>query len=98
MELDPTVATNRHQVYRVSWLRAKARFNRWEEEVELLEHELKWTMLWFDHQKTLWAKRADESEQMVLQGHACYAWKQVQLWEKMAAKTSCALKDMQVWM
>ncbi len=37
-------STNPILVYRVSWLRAKARFSRWSEELQLVESEMKWTV------------------------------------------------------
>jgi hypothetical protein len=38
-------------VYRVNWLKAKARWNRWEEELSLVQHEMGWTIGWFKHQE-----------------------------------------------
>ncbi|KAG1901611.1 uncharacterized protein F5891DRAFT_979428 [Suillus fuscotomentosus] len=32
-------------VYRVHWLKAKARWQRWEEELSLVQHEMGWTLL-----------------------------------------------------
>jgi len=34
------------QVYRVNWLRAKARMDRWQEEVTLVQNETRWMHLW----------------------------------------------------
>ena len=36
-------------VYRVNWLRAKAHYDRWEEELTMVVHEMEWTTLWFKH-------------------------------------------------
>ena len=72
------------EVYRVNWLWAKAWFDRWQEEVQLVMNEMKWTELWFDHHKDLWAKRAGYSMEQGLIGHSCYAWKQAGMWEAMA--------------
>ena len=38
-----------HTVYRVNWLRAKARFDRWDEEDEIVRSEMRWTLLYFEH-------------------------------------------------
>ena len=40
-------------VYRISWLRAKARYTRWEEELSLVKHEMTWTVAWFEELVTL---------------------------------------------
>ena len=72
------------QVYRVNWLRAKARMDRWKEEVTLVQNETGWMHLWLEYHRKIWEGRAKESEQEGLKGHACYAWKQVRMWERMA--------------
>ncbi|KAG2048679.1 hypothetical protein BDR06DRAFT_975873 [Suillus hirtellus] len=33
------------EFYRVNWLKAKARWNRWEERLSLVQHEMGWTVL-----------------------------------------------------
>jgi hypothetical protein len=68
-------------VYRVNWLRAKARFNRWEEESEMVKNEMTWTVLWFENQRKRWQDRAEKSMERQQSGHACYAWKQVEMWK-----------------
>src|SRR5882724_276656 len=72
------------QVYRVNWLRAKAQMDRWKEEVTLVQNETRWMHLWFVYHRNILEGRAKESEEEGLKGHACYAWKQVRMWEKMA--------------
>lgn len=85
MRLPLTIDSNQgHEVDRVNWLRAKARFDRWEEEVKLVTNEMRWTGLWFDYQHNVWAGRAEGSSQQGLKGHSCYAWKQAGMWEKLA--------------
>src|SRR5882724_9091461 len=74
------------QVYRVNWLRAKAQMDRWQEEVTLVQNETRWMHLWLDYHRNIWEERATESEQKGLKGHACYAWKQVWMWERMAMR------------
>jgi hypothetical protein len=68
-------------VYRVNWLRAKARFNRWEEETKMVKNEMTWTTLWFENQRKRWQDRAEKCEEKQQRGHACYAWKQVEMWK-----------------
>jgi len=70
------------QVYRVNWLRAKAWMDRWQEEVTLVQNETRWMHLWLDYHRNIWEERATESEQKGLKGHACYAWKQVWMWQE----------------
>lgn len=67
-------------VYRVTWLRSKARFTRWAEEVELVQNEMGWTELWFKHQEQLWATRAQAYGDGRKPGHEAYAHKQRLMW------------------
>ena len=46
-------------------------------------HEMSWTVLWFDNQRMKWVGWAKLSEERGQAGHACYAWKQVDMWETM---------------
>jgi hypothetical protein len=68
-------------VYRVNWLRAKARHDRWEEEVILVTKEMGWTVNWFNHYATRWRLRAQNVD--AKGGAAAYAWKQAQVWESL---------------
>ncbi|KAG2345460.1 hypothetical protein BDR05DRAFT_879873 [Suillus weaverae] len=43
-----------NEFYRVSWLKAKARWRRWEEELSLTQHEMDWTIGWFNYQQEEW--------------------------------------------
>ncbi|KAG2130738.1 hypothetical protein DEU56DRAFT_757809 [Suillus clintonianus] len=43
------------EFYRVNWLKAKARWQRWEEELRLVQHEMGWTVL-------LWGRFALDAE------------------------------------
>ncbi|KAI6127051.1 hypothetical protein F5141DRAFT_994290, partial [Pisolithus sp. B1] len=45
-------------VYRINWLKARARRDRQKEEVSLVRHEMLWTCLWFEYHKNMWEKRA----------------------------------------
>ena len=77
--------TNLTLVYRVSWLRAKARFSRWSEELCLVESEMQWTVNWFWWKMEQWKKRlidlADEDRPT---GLDCYCHKQMALWHSLA--------------
>jgi len=69
-------------VTRVNWLRAKARSNRWEEEVLILKHEMIWTKLWFGHQKKKWEERMEMATVASKLGHRAYAAKQARIWSQ----------------
>ncbi|KAI5990270.1 hypothetical protein EDC04DRAFT_2912013 [Pisolithus marmoratus] len=65
------------EFYRINWLKARARRDRWKEEVLLVRHEMLWTSLWFKHHKNIWEKRALQSTEP---GKEAYANKQIGLW------------------
>ncbi len=67
-------------VYRVNWLRAKARHDRWVEEISMLKSEMGWTINYFDHEKKVWGKRAEQSGGK--EGHVAYALKQSVMWDR----------------
>jgi hypothetical protein len=80
-------------VYRVNWLRAKARKERWEEEMVLVMSEMDWTANSFHHHEKIWKQRAEEAKGP---GHIAYAWKQNSTWgrwAKIAEDTFGALKN-----
>ncbi|KAJ7429980.1 hypothetical protein B0H11DRAFT_1765938 [Mycena galericulata] len=76
-----------HASIRVEWCRAKARKNRWEEEVELLREEarrvvryLEWQVRWWNDRRTV---RDSESEEM-RGGLVAYAKKTAAMFAKLA--------------
>src|SRR5882724_5292586 len=76
---------NKFLVYRVSWLRAKARFNRWSEELEIVGHEMKWTVNWFRWKEEQWRLRLHELDNEERPpGLDCYCHKQMALWSALA--------------
>lgn len=77
-------------VYRVSWLKAKARWRRWEEELSLTQHEMGWTIGWFNYQQEEWNRRWDEA---IKPGHQAYAYKQVLLWKMFREDAEEKFKD-----
>jgi hypothetical protein len=74
-----------HLVERVNWLRTKARYQRWDEEVELVKSEMTWTLLWFGFQRNKWDERLGRALMAQSPGHQCYAQKQISLWKKFIA-------------
>lgn len=75
--------TNGILVYRINWLRAKARADRWSEELKIVQKEMEWTMNWFKRQENNWKERAQQAELGRLKGHVCYAEKQQVMWKMM---------------
>jgi hypothetical protein len=65
---------------RVNWLRAKARLDRWVEELILVRHEMDWTVQWYAHQKSTWQTRQGNPAHQTFPGHCAYASKQISMW------------------
>ena len=74
--------TNSETVYRVSWLRAKARYLRWAEEIRLVRLEMHWTINWFRDRERCWMERLESLvEEEREDGLKCYCHKQIGLWK-----------------
>ncbi|KAI5997881.1 hypothetical protein EDC04DRAFT_2498658, partial [Pisolithus marmoratus] len=71
------------EFYRINWLKARERRDRWKEEVSLVRHEMLWTGLWFEYHKKMWEQRALQSTEP---GTEAYANKQMGLWSDFASK------------
>lgn len=70
-------------VYRVNYLTAKARRDRWQEEKLILEKEQIWTCTFFQHQQTAWEKRGEIAKQVRQwnwEGLYAYSQKQAKMW------------------
>ena len=72
-------------VYRVNWLRAKARVDQWQEELVLVKHEMR---LWLKNQAKLWGERLKRENSFLPNGHKAYATKQQKLWNAFQRKAS----------
>ncbi|KAG1728761.1 uncharacterized protein EDB91DRAFT_1086001 [Suillus paluster] len=72
-----------NEFYHVNWLKAKARYDRWSEELKLVQHEMFWTMSWFWTQEERWRVRADES---IKNGNRAYAERQASMWAEFSAQ------------
>ncbi|KAI6127047.1 hypothetical protein F5141DRAFT_1200686 [Pisolithus sp. B1] len=79
------------EFYRINWLKARARRDRWKEEVSLVRHEMLWTCLWFEYHKDIWGKRALQSTEP---GKEAYAKKQMGLWNDFAKKARLMFQGM----
>jgi hypothetical protein len=60
-------------------LKARARYLRWSEEVNMVKAEMYWVTLWFKHQEQSWEERLKNSEDT---GRQAYAAKQQDLWAR----------------
>jgi hypothetical protein len=69
-------------VYRVSWLRARARYFRWKEEVRLVRLEMEWTLNWFRSRESSWRERLHDLDNEREEGLKCYCYKQMGLWKR----------------
>jgi hypothetical protein len=69
-------------VDRINWLRASARYQRWNEEVMILREEMTWTVLWFGTQRRLWEERLGKACVSQSTGHQAYACRQMHLWSR----------------
>ena len=67
-------------VYRVNFLRPKARYDRWDEELKTVRHEMGWSIRYFDHHRTQWMVRAQKVGNT--EGQRAYAYKQTEMWDK----------------
>lgn len=73
-------------------MRAKARKERWEEEVKLVKKEMEWTINCFRYHEREWKERA---ERVKGEGHRAYAWKQSSTWAEWAGRAGNAFKRME---
>lgn len=78
-------------VYRVNWLRAKARRDRWIEEKDLLQSELTWAKRYFEKQVVVWQTRARVSS---VPGLTCHAYGHARNWDLLRLQASRALQSM----
>ncbi|KIJ19237.1 hypothetical protein PAXINDRAFT_69907 [Paxillus involutus ATCC 200175] len=58
------------EFYRINWLKAKARYCRWKEELELVKHKMYWVVKWFQGEELEWKRRARESVEAGLKAYA----------------------------
>lgn len=70
------ILVDHRQVYRVNWLRAKARRERWKEEKILVKSEMKWTIAYFQYRAVKWEELVEDAGY----GAACYARRQASMW------------------
>ncbi|KAF9529987.1 hypothetical protein CPB83DRAFT_892920 [Crepidotus variabilis] len=69
------------EFYRLHFLRARARLNRWVEEIKLTKYELRWTIMFFSAKAREW--RSYHNIAGLSAGHASFAAKQVAFWNSL---------------
>ncbi|KAF8225718.1 hypothetical protein L208DRAFT_1305158 [Tricholoma matsutake] len=87
---DSISSNHLNEFHCVNWLRVKASFDRTTEETILVNYEMKWTILFFEHQAKEWTSREREAWSA---GHQMYACKRQVMWSGFAktARTSFEL-------
>lgn len=73
------------QVYRVNWLRARAKQRRWSEELILTQNEMEWTTRFFYFKSRQW-RRWGAALTRPSAGQVAYVEKQMAMWENMGAE------------
>src|SRR5215475_7952467 len=79
-------------VYRVNYLRALANHERAKEEVNLVIHEMDWTVRYFQHMSGQWQGRTSIR---ISEGHRCYALRQSAMWGRFASRAESAFATVQ---
>lgn len=64
-------------------MRARAKFQRWEEESILVPEEMEWTKKFFENRATNWLAKAVAA---TLPGQRAYAYKQHHMWTELRAE------------
>ena|ERR1700735_1978198 len=78
-------------VNRVHWLRAKAQFERWQEEQDSIHNEAVWVTAYFHTKSNCWKAWMDKAAQEMLPGHKAYASHQAHAWEELSRSSMKAL-------
>jgi hypothetical protein len=85
---------------RTAWTRSQARVERYREEVELIQEEMRRTLVYHDWVARLWRSRkavASHLDRQIMAGMQSYAEKQAVVWERLAhsaaIRWSIALKS-----
>ncbi|KDN41570.1 hypothetical protein RSAG8_07371, partial [Rhizoctonia solani AG-8 WAC10335] len=76
-----TLMVKRGGSVRVQWFRARARFERWQEEVYWLQHEAASMVLDFQQRSHTWAEHSKASSNA---GWRCYSSRQADLWSSLS--------------
>ena len=77
------IITHVEIVYRVNWLRARARAERWNEEKVIVQQEMSWVVRTFGYMREVWEARA-KNVGGDKPGHKAYAIREAERWERWA--------------
>ena len=79
--LNSQTVTHSETVYRVNWLRARARAQRWDEEKAIVRKEMDWVIRTFGYMRKVWETRARDmgGEKP---GHKAYAMREAERWQR----------------
>ena len=80
-------------MYRINWLRARAKKSRWEEESLLIPMEMNWTVNFFMRKAKEWQ---DLETGSLTKGPRAYASKQCAMWRQLAERASVLFNDCRV--
>ena len=72
-------------VYRINWLRARAKKTRWAEEAVLIPMEMVWTVNFFMNKVSKWEEFAARSPR---KGPRGYAYKQAGMWRQLGEQAT----------
>ena len=73
------------------WLRAKAQFERWQEEEDSIRNEAVWIPAFFQAKAECWRSWMNIAAKRNLSGSVAFASRQVHLWEEMWRSSKKAL-------
>ncbi|EAU83280.2 hypothetical protein CC1G_13152 [Coprinopsis cinerea okayama7 len=82
-----------NELYRVNWLRAKARLDRWKEEHVLLRSEMDWVINFFTMREQRCLSWAGLTSQQP--GHSAYAFRQAEMWRLLASDAKMSFETAQ---
>lgn len=91
---------NQLLVYRINYLRAKARRDRWEEEMMLLKKEVTWSLAWFTYQADWWKDKGESDESQLSTGQQAFCRKMTAKWRDFRRRGVQAIqqsKQSQLW-
>ena len=77
------IITHVKPVYRVNWLRARARAQRWNEEKAIVVKEMEWVVRTFEYMTEVWKVRA-RNVGNERPGHKAYAIREAEMWRRWA--------------
>lgn len=77
-------------VYRINWLRARAKKTRWAEEAALIPKEMGWTLNYFNNKVGQWDRLQSDS---LTKGQRAYASKQCAMWRQLGERATVLFNE-----